>query len=283
MPSDPKPQLHGSQLQTLYRCGEQFRRRYPDLSHPERGEKISPGIALVVGTATHKAVGANLTYKARRGHLMRLERVLDTARDEVVAAWGREGIRLLPEERCQGERKLKGQAIDQTIELVREHSVVLAPRLLPRRDGVNWKWVINVQGYPFDLAGEADLLEVGARIRELKTWGQNKGQREADASEQLSIYALAHQVHFKRLPTKVFIDAVLKYKTPVVKVFSSVRDQKDMKVTLARFARACTVIQSGNFTPASQSDWWCSKKWCGYAPTCSFFRGRVTVGASNGR
>ena len=53
--SDKKPQLHQSHLEMLSKCGEQFRRIYLG------GEKAMPGVALLVGKATHKAAEISLS------------------------------------------------------------------------------------------------------------------------------------------------------------------------------------------------------------------------------
>ena len=72
-----KPQLHISGINTFTRCGEQFRRRYIC------GEKIPPGIALIVGIATDKSVSANLKNKIDTDELLPIEAVQSFASDAV--------------------------------------------------------------------------------------------------------------------------------------------------------------------------------------------------------
>lgn len=73
-----RPQLHPSALGMFARCGEQFRRRYVE------GERIPPGVAAVVGTGVHLAVGADLREKMTEGTLLPAEAVEAAARDGVI-------------------------------------------------------------------------------------------------------------------------------------------------------------------------------------------------------
>lgn len=269
---EPKPQLHQSQLQTLWRCGIQFERRYI------KGQKIAPGIASIVGTSVHRVASVNLQHKVERKTLLPIEAVTEIARDSLVKSWNENGVRLLPEEQADGLKKVRGQAIDRTILLSTLHATELAPKLKPAKDGIDKKFVITVKDSKFDLAGETDLEEKDTTLRDLKTWSHNRGQAEADRSEQLSFYSLNQKVQTGKLPKKVAIDALVDYKQgPKVVTLESQRDMKDIEVSLARFRNAVKIIEKGAFTPASQSDWWCSRRFCGFSDTCEYFRGRETV------
>mgnify|MGYP001564962303 CR=1 FL=1 len=272
----PKPQLHQSHLAMLWRCGIQFENRYV------KGIVKPPGIANLVGTAVHRAASKNLQHKAERKTLLPIESVRTEARDAFMKAFHDEGLRLTEEERREGLKAVKGKAIDRAVSLATVYSTEIAPKRRPAKQGVGFKFVIAVKGSSHDFAGEMDDLEQDTSIRDVKTWVANRGQAEADRSEQLSFYALAHKVRFGVLPKSVGFDALVDYKAgPKAIPLTSQRDMQDIAVSLARFQKSVEIIEKGAFTPASQSDWWCSKRYCGYAETCPYFRGRETV-AVNG-
>ena len=96
-----RPQLHASTLEM--KCMEQIRRRFIE------GEIIPPGVAMVVGTGTHKSIEKNLTSKIVWDELLPVEEVADIARDEVNQAWESSEIRLEPEELEKGLKVVKGR------------------------------------------------------------------------------------------------------------------------------------------------------------------------------
>src|SRR3990167_5757448 len=121
---DPKPQLHQSGMDMLFKCGEQYYRRYV------KGEKIPPGIAAVIGSATHKSIEANLSAKIQGGELLPVEWVQQVARDELEGIW-KGGIKLDKDELAKGMKALKGEAIDTAVALSGLHRTNLAPSLEP--------------------------------------------------------------------------------------------------------------------------------------------------------
>ena len=95
-----KPHLSDSALNMLYRCGQQFYYRYVE------GKKIPPGIAAVIGRATHGSVHLDLQNKIDKGVLRSAGDVKDAARDGINGAW-QQGVRLVEEELKEGAKKLK--------------------------------------------------------------------------------------------------------------------------------------------------------------------------------
>jgi hypothetical protein len=279
-----KPQLHQSSLAMLSRCGEAFRRRYIE------GEKIPPGIALITGTAVHRSAALNLTHKLESGTLLPSEAVAENARDELARCWD-EGVLL---EAGESEEALKGEAIDQVTSLATLHAEHLAPHLDPAPEhdgvaaGVEWSWVLECAGYPYDLAGQVDVLEDrpgGLVVRDLKTRSKAPSKSEAETSLQLTLYSMAAKVHRKKAAPKVALDVLTKTKTPKLVTVEGERSDSDYEVFMRRFERSIEVIESGSFQPASPEDWVCSEKFCGYAPTCAFFKGKkqFTTGGTNGK
>ena len=239
-----------------------------------KGEKIPPGVAAAIGSATHKSIEVNLAAKIQGGELLPVEWLQEVARDELEGIW-KGGIKLDKDELAKGMKALKGEAIDTAVALSGLHRTNLAPSLEPTH--VERKFVIKLDGYPLDLAGTIDIQEGTKRIRDTKTAAKSPPQSDADTSLQLTMYGLAAKVIDGQAPEEFALDALVKTKEPKVVSLKATRTDSDYEMLLRRVERATTIIESGAFTPARPTDWWCSEKWCGYWSTCPFASRPVTV------
>jgi hypothetical protein len=286
-----KPQLHQSSLSMLARCGEQFRRRYIE------GERIPPGIALLTGTAVHEAARANLMSKVERGKLLPIEEVKAAAADKLAQEWEK-GVFLSADESAIGEGNLKHAATDVTVALAAFHATELAPTLKPLVDkagvehGVEWPFVLECNGFPYDLAGQVDVIEStrgkggGLHIRDLKTAGQSPAKTLGQTSMQGTLYSFAVKVHKGKAPKSFKLDHLVKNKVPKLVTVEGTRTDADFEVFMRRFERSVEVIEAGQFVPADPSHPLCSPKYCGYYSTCKFARGHSQFnlgGDANGK
>ncbi len=250
----------------LSRCGEQFRRRYVE------GEVIPPGVALIVGIATHRIAAKTLTRKME-GLATTVEQAADEARDALNAEWEK-GVRLDDEERAEPEARVRGGAVAKAVILAALHARLLAPRIQPTH--VERKWSLALPGFPLDFVGTLDVQE-GDSVRDLKTAGKSPPKSAALLSDQLTAYALAVSILDGMRPARVILDYLVDLKSgPSLVTQESERTRADFQVLVARVEQACRVIEKGAFTPARQTDWACSRQFCGYADTCPYFRGRIT-------
>lgn len=253
-----------SQLDTLSRCGEQYRRRYLER------EIIPPGIAALVGKATDQAVSTNLQHKVDTAELLPVEAVGDVARDGIANEWASGGVKLEPDEVARGEQAVKGEATDKAVRLAVLHATDKAPSLSPTH--VQRRWTLELKNYPLDLVGVLDVQEAGRSVRDTKTAGKTPSQNIAHQSDQLTAYALAVKVIDGEPPDLVALDYLIDNKTPVVKTFESTRDNDDFRALLHRVEVSIAALEKGVFVPARQTDWWCSPKFCGYHSTCKYVR-----------
>lgn len=261
-----KPQLHQSMISMYYKCPEQFRRRYgARFDWNDREEIVPPGIALITGIATHKSIESNLNSKIDTGELLPLEQVKDIARDNVIGQFNQE-VTITKEE--GDPKKLKGECIDMTVTLSELHAIELAPVLLPV--SVERKWVVELDNFPYDLSGMWDIEEEGDVIRDTKTSGKSPSTKDADASEQLTMYSLAKQVCDGKKPPYMYIDALVKLKTPKIVTLATSRTDAQHNILLRRVEIVTHAVEKGVFTPANPQDWWCSKKFCGYYNSCIY-------------
>ncbi len=257
-----KPNLHTSALELLYKCGEAYSQRYV------YGRRVAPGVA-----AMHSSVEANLKNKMATNKRLATEEVESIARDAIEGKWGQE-VSLDEEEAQLGLKAIKKESIDTTIDLARLHHYLLAPVIEPI--AVERPIVIELEGYPFNLAGKIDIQEADS-IRDTKTAAKGPNQGEVDESEQLTTYSLFQKVVDGIPPGKVFLDKLVKSDPPKVVTVESVRTEEDLAMQMRRFERAIEVIEKGAFAPTNPSDWYCSAKFCGYHSTCPFAKRPVTV------
>lgn len=269
-----KPQFHQSALDTLHMCGERYRRRYVER------DPWHSAVAPTVGLAVHDSSRTSLQNKINTGDLLSVDDCADLGHAFLNARWDAQGIWLNDDEREQGEAVVRGEAVDKVVRLSRFHAGYLAPLLKPI--AVERSWVIECEGYPFDFAGTIDVEELGPVLRDLKTKGASPKQGEADYSDQLTMYALSKYAQIGELPTAMWLDCIVDLKRgPVLKQQCTTRDAQDVQIFARRLENAAKVVESGVFTPARRSDWWCGPKWCGYYDSCRYVRGRTvhTTGA----
>jgi hypothetical protein len=257
----PKPQLHASALEM--KCFEAFRRRY--IEH----EIIPPGVALVVGTGTHRSVERDLSHKIETGELLPAEAVKDHARDGVNQAW-EGGVRLDPEELQKGMKAVKGEAVDKAVRLSILHHGYLAPSLTPTH--VERQWSLEIPGYPVDLVGRIDIQEGRSAIRDTKTSGKTPAMDCAEKSVQLKAYALAVKTIDGHEAELVALDYLIDTKIPKIQTCQAKPDAEDYLALLARVESVCLAMEKGVFIPVEPTHWCCHPKWCGYFESCRYVR-----------
>lgn len=265
-----KPQLHVSALQMLYKCGIQFEYRYI------KNITMAPGFAAVIGQAAHESVRKNLKAKITGGALLPGEEVASIARDDLVRRW-REGV-LLNKDDPPAERA-EGEAIDGAVKFAMLHHDDVAPFLKP--EVVEEPWVLELGGFPFDMAGTLDIREKllrRRRIRDTKSTRRSPQQTWADTSEQLTLYSLAEKFVNGTPPGEVVLDYLVLQKKGVKYVeLSSQRTEADIDMQFRRIEKAAETIEAGVFTPTDPQNWQCSEKWCGYWKMCPYAKRPVSV------
>jgi hypothetical protein len=255
-----KPQLHVSALGML--CMEQFRRRYIEK------EIIPPGVALIVGTGTHKGVDVNMHHKIATGQLLPVDAVADAARDGVNQAWDRDGVKLEAEEIAKGIKAVRGEAVDKAVRLATLHHKERAPKILPIH--AERPWSLEINGYPLDLVGRLDIQEADS-VRDTKTSGKTPAATCAERSLQLKAYALAVKILDGKAPSKVFLDYLIDTKTPKSESFSHEPDFEDFQAVLNRIEVIAAAMEKGVFVPVEPTHWCCDPKWCGYHATADTY------------
>ncbi len=260
-----KPTLSKSQLKTLRRCGMQYYYRNVE------GVIERPGTALVIGTATHRAVELNLEQKMRTGELLEEEAVAEAAFEALGNTWDGEQPVLHDQEAVVGEAATKGWAADVTARLAIAHHRVLAPRIHPTH--LERAFRLELKNYPVDFEGHMDVQEAGC-VRDLKTVNKSPREDDAHTSIDLTAYAFAIRALDGAVPT-VALDVIVKNQEPKVVTLESSRDAADFRLLLDEIGKASRIIEAGAFLPTSPDSWVCSEKYCGYFNRCPYgARGR---------
>lgn len=259
-----------SALNMLFRCGEQYRRRYIE------GHKIPPGIALLIGRATDTSVNADLGNKIQTGELLPDAAIADIARDSLMTEWDRSGEVVLDEEHSAlGLKGARGAAVDTSVTLARLHHTEAAPKIAPTH--VQRKFELDVAGEPIQISGVIDIQEGTRSIRDTKTSKRSPQQNEADRSLQLTAYALAVRQCEGKIPDKVVMDYLVHTKEPKLIQIESVRNDESLNPFLERTYQAYLTVKSGLFTPAPADAWFCDSRWCGWWHTCPYALRPVSV------
>jgi hypothetical protein len=265
-----KPQLHPSGVNMYNFCGEQYRRAYIEK------EKRPPGVSAHVGTGTDRGVTANLGNKILRNELLPRDEVLQIAREGFEEAW-ETGFLLSDEEKIDGIKKVKGDAIDKTMRLSSVHYKDLAPVIRPTH--VQRSFTVSLDGYPVDIAGTIDVQEddEGIVVRDTKTMAKAKSQAEADSTIQLSAYGWALKVNDGEAPDRYTLDCLVDTKVPKSVVLTTKRTDRDFDAFLARVENVVEGTEKGIFVPVKAGDPLCSPKFCGYYSTCRYVRNPVQI------
>lgn len=237
---------------------------------------LPPSSFIHVGRAVDTAANVNLKTKIDTETLLPTEQVLDIARDTTRHWFSVDGVTLTPDD-PPSEKAAADKAVDKAVRLAKLHSEELAPTLRPQH--VQRSWTMEIVGCSFDLVGTRDLDEVDGSVHDLKTKKKSPTAREAELSDQGTLYTLSRMViDGVKPPVRFVLDSMVDLKSgPKVVIQESTRSEADFRVLANRLEAAERVINSGAFTPARQTDWWCSLTYCGYATICPYFRRPVSV------
>jgi hypothetical protein len=253
-------QLHWSQISMYTRCAEQFRRRYI------MGEKLPPGVALIIGSGFHRGVEATLRHKIETQELPPEEKTQQAARDCVAKAFEDE-VFVTEDDAGKNKDAMRDEAIASAVACASLHRKELAPDVTPI--AVERPWVVDIEGYPVSLAGTIDCDE-GNTIDDWKTAGKTPSAGTTEESGQVVIYSLAKFTIDKIIP-KFRMGYVIKTKIPKTLWQETTCTMDDFPPMLRVIERISEAIRKEVFPFASAQSprpWCCSPKYCGFYATC---------------
>lgn len=260
--------LSNSQISMALRCGEQYRQRYV------LGIIKPPSVALVQGSACHKAREHVMVTRLASGKLCPVDEATEAASMSLKTAWEK-GVVLDGEYKEMGNDAARGAAEDQAVTLAEmdydAHLIDTVPV------AVEEKIEVENGALPMKLTGIIDLRDNTGAIRDLKTVARTPNQDDCDTNMQLTMYSLLHRMAHGEVETKLQLDCLVKTKTPKTVQLTTHREQSDIQVLLNRIARVWEMLEKEVFLPAPADSWQCSPKWCGFADTCPYCAGKKRV------
>ncbi|MGH3427713.1 MAG: PD-(D/E)XK nuclease family protein [Mycobacteriales bacterium] len=161
-PKQPRRQLHQSGVTMFSKCGTQFMFRYI------YGIKRPPSAYMICGTATDRAVNANLDNKILTGELLGRDTVTDLAAETVEKSPDIPALDpVLFDEEDQGKsvQQVIGETKDKAVRLVGRHHLDVAPIIQPYRTAR--KFTVNLDKF---LRYRAKTLYEDAEGIELSKW-----------------------------------------------------------------------------------------------------------------
>jgi CRISPR/Cas system-associated exonuclease Cas4 (RecB family) len=279
----PKRALSATQVEMYLRCPRQYYFRYV------KGESRPPGVALTLGSGTHKALEATHNHIVDKGVPASAEMVSDVFSDAFEAA-----VPEVPKIEWEKDESTPDQVKDAGLALVRLYNAKFAPLVKPQvtqRDGkqvrgIEKQFGMLIAGVP--VIGFIDLVdtndpsiavspeelalmkkqgqEVPAALRtvvvDFKTKAKSFSQGDVDSSLQLTLYSYAEHIPAVRF------DQLLRQKTPTLKRISAVRRETDYRWLEEVIRGVAESISLGAFPPCDPSSWVCSEKWCGFWSLC---------------
>jgi len=297
---EKKRQLHNSQMEMQAKCPYKFYRKFI------RGDAEPIGYSLALGISTHDAVAAVLRLMAtlveprtdgpmpayRLNRPADLAAVQELASAASLAAWSK-GVELDDDLAAQGPDAARGQLEDDSVGLVSCYAEEIAPGLTvpvlgpDGRLGIEWPWVVDCPGWPYDLAGRMDVIGLsrggrGFILRDTKTTAKSPTLTAARDSHQLSMYSLAMQVVLGSMPRAVFQDYLIrpsKTMGPRSRTLESRRNAATNEAMKLRIQTAMHTIEKGSFPPCNPGEWWCDQRYCGFHrdESCPYVRGWAQI------
>lgn len=258
---DAKPHISPTQIESICRCGEAYRRSYI------MGEKIPPKIVQIKGTCVHESARCNFSQKVDS----HVDISLDDFKEMAAATFDKQisrGYLLTREEQQRGHRIVLGEAKDESVYLAELHAREQAPDYQPV--DVEQEGRIELRNSTHDILMRIDMEDDQRRVVDFKTAARKERQSTADSSVQLTTYAAHHQLKHGSPPSEVRLDVLVKTKKPYRQVLLSQRGPDEFQALANRVNMVLATIKAGTFLPATPGAWWCSDDYCGYWSTCPY-------------
>ncbi len=254
----PIKHISPSSVDTFFRCGEQWRRRYVE------GDKCPPGIAAHIGSGVHGAAEHNHKRKIETREDEPLDVLQDKARDSFLHRF-EEGVHIAPDE-CKGQDQLKSEGIDSAVRLTEVYRAKAAPQIWPVL--VEQFVYLDVPSLPVPILGILDLATEDGAVLDLKTASRKWNQGQADSNTAMSVYPMLYQHLTGEYPTRLGFEVFVNNKAPTHQQLSVYKDQEDFNLFVKRASIVIEMVELGVFPPAQAGSYLCSPRWCGFWWEC---------------
>jgi len=259
-----------SQHGMIYRCGEQYRRRYVC------GDKLPPAIIMIRGRVVHATVEANMIAKMDGGGISADEAkdmAADVFKAEATQGFVIDGPYL---EAGFTPKQAEAHVYDDAIHLSAYHVEHVAPSIEPTAVEVRIE-IKPSEALPVTFVSILDIIHDGRAPIDTKTKAKAPDAEDANDSEQLSGQSLAFRARYHKPEDFLRLDVLVR--TPKARKITkyplkTTRSLDDLAVFVFRANAALQLIDKEIFLPASPDAWVCNPVWCGYYDSCPYARGR---------
>lgn len=236
--------ISNSSLQQLLRCGLFFL-----YAREDRHRSATP--RMMIGTSVAAAAEHDNRAKIRQAPRPSLAELVDVG----VARFERE----LSEVDVTASRLELDQAKDSAAEGSRAYGELLSPGI---KDVLFAEEVVIAEIAPgLELCGTVDTIQDGV-VRDTKT-GRRWTKPLADATRQLSAYALLYEARLGKPPARVAIDSLYQARGRWhAETLWSRRSDRELSAFVETAERAKATIEAGTFLPAPDGSWYCSHDCC---------------------
>jgi hypothetical protein len=247
-----------------------FRRKH--IEH----ERTLPGVAALRGTAVHAGARCNHDQKKKSFRDLPKSQIIEASVAGFKEAKETEGFRLTPEEMSIGVKPTLARTVDSVAMLAGLYADKIAPGLQP---------VLVEEQISFTLPGgvtfqgKLDLSTDDKRIKDLKTAGKRKSQKDADDSLQGTLYTLLFRALTGEYPAGFDLEVLVASKEPEVQHLRSNRTERDVAVLINRVNAMIRAMRAGIFSPAAVGSWICGPRFCGFHDTCPFYNAERSAAA----
>lgn len=241
----PVDYLSLTSLKLLMQCPEKWRRRYIDHDpEPAAGK-------LILGKASHAALGQHYSVKLESGEGLCAEALLD----EFSTDW---------DSRVDGEEvdwgtDTAGELKDSGAGALAVHHRLVAPAIEPV--AVERGFELSWPGVDWRLTGFIDLEDHNELVRDWKAIARRMNQKDADADLQPTVLMAARRAEGNPAAGFAF-DTMVRNKTPIAEVLDTDRSDLQLDSLTDRIFGLAREIEwrceSGVWSGASPNTWFCS-------------------------
>jgi len=253
--------LSYSQVNTYRKCPKLYYYVYV------LGKRVTPPWVFLYGRAVEGGLNYNFTQKIQSRKDISISQVLEA----YDFTWTGEAQK--EEFDWKGENKAKAK--DGGVQCLKVYHKERSPLFQPIAVQDKIRFMFANVDYGF-LAFLDMVTEIGA-IVDFKTSQKSPVKIQAIMSDQLTAYALAYRVKYKKPEKSVNLEYLVNLKQAKTVALTATRTKEEIDDYLKIVGTVHEAIKKEAFAPCSQEGWWCSLKSCGFFPICKPHRTVVMI------
>ena len=264
-----------SQINKYLGCGEVYRLHYIE------GKKSPPNVAMIKGSAFHKAAEINNIQKKKSKKDLSVEELKEIASNDLDSRLSCEVW--YTKKQKENISKTKGDAKDSLIMAIDQLSINTKD-VMPIE--VEAEFNIQIPGIKKPLKAVIDCITDDNRVIDYKVTSTKITQFDTNINIQLMAYALIHRVNYGVFPKTEFHSYLTKntktYGHQIIFDNLSIHHNEDTISPLLNTIKVVSEgIEKGIFIPAAKGidkPFSCSPNHCKYYQNCKYINGKPRFG-----